>query len=285
MKLHLVDGTYELFRAFYGPPRKTSPKGVEVGAAHGFLRSMATLLRDPEVTHVAAAFDTQIESFRNELFPGYKTGEGMEPDLWAQFPIAERAAAALGIAVWSMIEFEADDALATAAHRFAPEVDEVILCSPDKDLYQCVRDPVVRTWDRMRDRVYDEAAVRDKLGVPPQTVPDYLALVGDSADGIPGLPRWGAKSSAILLGHYGSLEQIPADEHEWTPKIRGAKGLAQTLRQQRADALLYKQLATLRLDVPLRESLAELRWRGPRSAELAALCQELGVRAPSLPSR
>jgi 5'-3' exonuclease len=281
MKLHLIDGTYELFRAYYGPPGAKSPSGQEVGATRGLIRSLSALLRESDVTHVAAAFDTRVESFRNDLFDGYKTGEGMEPELWEQFPLAERATSALGITVWSMIEFEADDALAAGARRFADQVDQVVLCSPDKDLYQCVRDSRIVCWDRMREKIYDEAAVRDKLGIAPQSVPDYLALVGDSADGIPGLPRWGAKSTSLMLAHYGTLEAIPEDEREWTPKVRGAAALAKVLREEKQNALLYKKLATLRTDVPLEEGLADLKWKGARP-ELQSFCEEIGMRPPSL---
>jgi 5'-3' exonuclease len=284
MKVHLIDGTYELFRAYYGAPGATSPGGVEVGATRGLLRSLAALLRRDEVTHVGIAFDTEVESFRNQLFDGYKTGEGMEPELWAQFPLAERAARALGLVTWSMIEFEADDALATAASLYGDDerVDEIFICSPDKDLCQCVLDPKVKTWDRMRERIYDEAAVVEKFGVEPRSIPDYLALVGDSADGIPGLPKWGAKSSATVLAHYGHINDIPGDETSWPFKVRGAAGLAAVLRERREDAELYRHLALLRRDVPLAESLEELEWRGASTSELDALCEELGTRPPRL---
>jgi 5'-3' exonuclease len=278
VKLHLVDGTYELFRSYYGSPSAIAPDGREVGATRGILRSLLALLGEPDVTHVGCAFDTVIESFRNRLFPGYKTGEGIEPALFAQFPLAERATRALGVVTWSMIEFEADDALASMAARGAelPEVEQVVICSPDKDLLQCVRGSRVVCRDRMRGRVFDEPGVVEKLGVPPASVPDYLALVGDTADGIPGLPRWGAKSAAAVLACYGHLEQIPDDARGWRAPVRGAAALAESLAGARDAARLYRTLATLRSDVPLTESPADLAWRGPDLTALRALAQELG---------
>lgn len=278
MKVHLVDGTYELFRAYYGAPGATGPAGTEVGATRGLLRSLYALLQQPEVTHVAVAFDHVIESFRNQLFAGYKTGEGIEPELWAQFPLAERASRALGIVTWPMVEFEADDALCSAALRLADEtsVEQVLICSPDKDLTQCVRGDRIVTWDRMRSVVLNEAGVREKFGVPPAAVADYLALVGDSADGIPGIPRWGAKSASALLARYGSIEAIPPDSARWEVKVRGAPALADSLNSAREAAALYRTLATLRRDVPLPESLDELCWRGIDHAALGELCEEIG---------
>ena len=279
MRIDLIDGTYELFRSFYGAPPAQAPDGREVGAARGLLRSMLALLREDGTSHVAIAFDHVIESFRNELFDGYKTGEGIDPDLWAQFPLAERVADALGLVVWPMVEFEADDALATAAARFAdaPGVAQLRLCSPDKDLGQCVRGDRVVLYDRRRDETYDAARIEDKFGVPPASIPDLLALVGDSADGIPGIPRWGMKSTAKVLQAYATLEAIPDDPSAWTVEVRGAKGLAENLRAQRDDAALYKTLARLRTDVPLAETEVEqLRWRGAKRAELEAVCAEIG---------
>jgi 5'-3' exonuclease len=278
MRIHLVDGTYELFRAYYGAPEATAPDGAEVGATRGLLRSLLSLLREDGVTHVACAFDHVIESFRNDLFAGYKTGEGIEEDLLAQFPLAERAVQALGMVVWPMVEFETDDALATAAARAdaAPEVEQVVICSPDKDLTQCVRDTRVVCLDRLRRRVYDEAGVREKFGVSPASMPDWLALVGDSADGIPGVPRWGARSASTVLARYPHLESIPDRESEWRVTVRGAAALAQSLRTHREDAALYRLLATLRTDVPLAEEPDALRWRGARRTDLGALCREIG---------
>jgi 5'-3' exonuclease len=281
MKVHVVDGTYELFRSWFGAPEATSPSGQEVGATRGFLRSMAAMLRDPEVTHVGCAFDHTVESFRNDLFEGYKTGEGLEPDLFAQFDLAEQASRALGMVTWPMIELEADDALATAAARFSddPRVEQVVVCSPDKDLCQCVRADRVVTLDRRREIVLDAAGVRQKFGVSPESIPDYLALVGDTADGIPGIPRWGAKSAATVLGHLHHLENIPNDPEDWGVEVRGAAALAQNLRQQRDDAMLYRKLATLRTDAPIEEALDDMRWEGPDRPALEALCKELGESA------
>jgi 5'-3' exonuclease len=280
MQVHLIDGTYELFRAYYGAPGATAPDGREVGAARGLLRSLAALLREPGTTHVAVAFDHVIESFRNDLFAGYKTGEGIDPDLRAQFGLAEEVAEALGLVVWPMVEFEADDAIATAAARFARSrrVERVVLASPDKDLAQCVSGERVVLLDRMRDRVIDEAGVIDKWGVAPASIPDLLALMGDPADGIPGIPRWGAKSCAAVLGVYRHLERIPDDPDSWSVKVRGAAGLAASLAERRESALLYKRLATLRTDVPLAEKLDDLAWRGARHDALEAVCEALGDR-------
>jgi 5'-3' exonuclease len=278
MKVHLIDGTYELFRAYFGAPKSRAADGREVGAARGLLRSLGALLRQPDCTHVAIAFDHVIESFRNDLFAGYKTGEGIEPDLWSQFPLAEEVAHALGIVVWPMIEFEADDALATAAARFEKleSVEQVCICTPDKDLAQCVRGDRVVLLDRMRDRMIDEAGVREKWGVEPGSIPDFLALMGDSADGIPGIPRWGQKSSATLLAQYGHIERIPEAETDWTVNVRGAKSLAINLAARRDDALLYKRLATLREDVPLSEKLDDLKWRGARRTKLVPVSEAIG---------
>jgi 5'-3' exonuclease len=278
MRVHLVDGTYELFRAHFGAPAATAPDGTEVGATRGLLRSLLALLREDGVTHVACAFDHVIESFRNRLFAGYKTGEGVPEELMAQFPLAERATQALGLVTWSMVEFEADDALATAAARFAdaPGVEEVLLCTPDKDLAQCVRGERVVCFDRLRRRRLDEVGVVGKFGVPPASIPDWLALVGDDADGIPGLERWGAKSASAVLARYRHLEGIPDDERSWEVAVRGAPALAQSLREGRVQAGLYRLLATLRTDVPLAEGFEDLRWRGARRRALEALCRELG---------
>lgn len=277
MKVYLVDGTYELFRAYYAVPKSQNHEGVEVAATRGLCRSLLGLLAESEVSHVACAFDHVIESFRNDLFDGYKTSQGIEPDLWAQFPLAERATRALGIVTWAMVEFEADDALATAAERFDRDerVSQVVICSPDKDLAQCVKGERVVTWDRMRGNILDQAAVRQKFGVEPQAIPDYLALVGDSADGIPGIPRWGAKSSAAVVAACGGLEKIPNAVEQWPVQPRGAAALCKELNDARPEAALYKRLATLRSDVPLPETLDELQWRGADRRLFAALCEEL----------
>jgi len=278
MRLHLIDGTYELFRAYYGVPRARSPAGTEVGATRGLMRSLLALLREDGVTHAACAFDHVIESFRNDLFTGYKTSEGVPADLLAQFGLAERATEALGLVVWSMVEFEADDALATAAARWAAAdgVEQVVLCTPDKDMAQCVRGSRVVCLDRLRRRVLDEPGVVARYGVAPAVIPDWLALVGDSADGYPGIPRWGAKAATALLARYGRLDAIPDDATRWDIPIRGAQALARSLRERRAEALLYRTLATVRTDVPLTERLEDLRWRGVHREAFAELCRELG---------
>ena len=277
MKVHLVDGTYELFRSYFGAP-KVIHNGVEVGATRGIMRSLHSLLREDGVTHVGIAFDTVIESFRNDLFDGYKTSYGVPDDLMAQFPLAEQAAEALGIVVWRMIEFECDDALAAFAARAAadPIVDQVVICSPDKDLSQCVRGTRVVCLDRMRRRVIDEAGVVEKFGIPPTSIPDWLALVGDDADGIPGVPRWGARSAAAVLEHYRHIEDIPDEASKWKVNVRGAAALAESLRQHRIEVGLYRTLATLREDVPLAETVEDIRWRGARRDDLVALCNAIG---------
>jgi 5'-3' exonuclease len=278
MQVHLVDGTFELFRAYYGSPPSTDVHGREVGAVRGIVRSLLALLGEPDVTHVAVAFDHVIESFRNELYPGYKTGEGLDPVLHAQFVPAEVACRALGVVVWPMTAFECDDALATAAARFdvEREVERVVVCSPDKDLAQCVRGERVVCLDRLRRKVFDEEGVRAKFGVGPASMPDWLALVGDSADGYPGIPRWGAKSAAAVLAVYEHLEAIPVQASEWRVAVRGATALAASFAARRDDALLFRRLATLRTDVPLTETLADLRWCGPDDAALAMLAAEWG---------
>jgi 5'-3' exonuclease len=285
--VHLLDGTWELFRAYFGAPKKVVPDGGEVGAARALLRSLVGMLRDPSITHVAIAFDSQIESFRNELFDGYKSGEGIEPDLLAQFPLAERVAAALGIVVWPMREFEADDALATAAEHLAgqPGIGQVRLCTPDKDLAQCVRGRLVVQYDRRARTERDELGVIEKFGVAPAAIPAWLALVGDAADGIPGVPKWGAKSAATVLAHYGSLDAIPASAEDWQVKVRGAAALAASLAEHAEAVRLYERLTTLRRDVPLAEvELEALRWRGPDPEALQAVCDELDERVPRLPT-
>jgi 5'-3' exonuclease len=249
-----------------------------VGALRGLLRTLLALLASPGVTHVACAFDHVIESFRNVLYPGYKTSEGVPPELLAQFPLAEDLTRALGVVVWPMVEMEADDALATAAARWAeaPGVEQVVICSPDKDLAQCVRGDRVVCLDRRQRRVLDEGGVREKFGVLPTSMPDWLALVGDSADGYPGIPRWGEKSAAAVLARYRRLEAIPDHERQWEVAVRGAAALGASLRTHRREAALFRVLATLREDAPLPESLDDLRWRGARREPLAELCARIG---------
>ena len=275
-RIYLVDGTYELFRSYFGAPKATTADGSEVGATRGILRSLFALVREPAVTHIACAFDHVIESFRNDLFDGYKTSAGVPDDLMAQFPLAERAAHALGIVVWPMVEFEADDAIAAAAERWrdARGVEQVVLCTPDKDMAQCVRDTKVVCLDRRQRRVIDAAGVMEKFGVPPASIPDYLALVGDSADGFPGLPGWGAKSAAAVLAKYGHLESIPPDWTTWGVNATRPAALSATLIRERDRALLFRDLATLRTDLTLFKTVDELRWNGP-APEFPALAARL----------
>lgn len=277
MHVHVVDGTFELFRCFFGaPPKKRKRDGLEIGATRGLVGTLLSLMKD--ATHVGVAFDTVIESFRNDLFAGYKTGAGIDPNLWGQFPLAEQATRALGMVTWSMIEFECDDALATMATRAAADarVERVHICSPDKDLAQCVSGDRVVLVDRIRKTTLDEAGVAVKFGVPPRAIPDLLALIGDDADGVPGLAGFGQKSAAALLQRYGSLEGIPDGPWPKDTGVRGADKLAATLAAERAHAALYKRLTTLVTSVPLNESVDDLRWRGPKDdAALAALAADL----------
>ena len=274
--LHLVDATYELFRHHYGAPPRTAPDGSAIGAVYGLCQSLLMWLRRGEVTHIACATDHVVESFRNEMFDGYKTGEGIEPELLAQFPVAEEAMEALGLVVWPMVEFEADDALATAAKRYARGFERIVIATPDKDLAQCVEGDRVVQWDRRKDEIRDEPGVVEKFGVGPASIPDYLALVGDAADGIPGIPAWGAKSTSTVLAHYERLEAIPDDPETWEVKVRGAKRLATNLTAERENAALYKELAILRTDVPLKEKKADLEWKGARKAGWAPFCERMG---------
>lgn len=277
MTVHLIDGTYELFRHYYGAPRAVSIDGQEVGAIRGVLGSMLGLL-DDGATHVAVATDHVIESFRNALWRGYKTGDGIEPELFAQFHPLEDALEAMGITVMRMVEFEADDALAAGAAKAAadPRVSRVLICTPDKDLAQSVVDSRVVQFDRRARVMRDADAVRQKFGVPPASIPDFLALTGDSADGYPGLPGWGPKSAAAVLARYGSIDRIPDDSRQWAGAVRGAAQLAATLAEYRPQADLFKTLATLRLDAPVFASVDVIRWTGPR-ADFAAVCRRLGA--------
>lgn len=280
MRLHVVDGTFELFRAHFSKrPDLTSPWGQDVKASAGVVASLLALVRDAgeAVTHLAVAFDNPIRSFRNDLFDGYKTDEGVPPELLAQFDLVEEGVAAMGVKVWSMREHEADDALATAAARFADQVDQVRIMTPDKDLNQCLRGRQVVQVDRIRRRELDEAAVWATRGIRPHSVPDFLALTGDTADGIPGLPGFGSVSAATLLAAYDHLEAIPGDARQWTVKLRGADGLAATLRARIDEALLYRKLATLALDAPIDQSLDDLRVNLDRDG-LSRFAQRLGAR-------
>jgi 5'-3' exonuclease len=280
VRLHLVDGTWELFRAHFSRrPPHAAPDGRDAKATVGLAMSLLALLHDADEapTHVAVAFDNPIRSFRNDLFAGYKSDEGVPPELRAQFDAAEEAVRALGVVAWSMREWEADDALATAAARWAAEVEQVRILTPDKDLGQCLSGTRVVQVDRMRRKVVDEAALRARRGIAPASVPDFLALVGDDADGIPGVPGFGEKTAASLLARFPHLEDIPADTTLWPADVRGRPALARELESRRADALLYRRLATLVRDVPLAESLGDLAWRGVPRGPFAAWCGAVGA--------
>ena len=279
MNLYLIDGTYELFRANFGAPPRTAPDGSPVGAVAGLMQSFLLLLREEKPDFIACAFDHVVESFRNDLFEGYKTGEDVPPDLFAQFELAEEASRSLGIATWPMVEFEADDAIATAVSRWKddPAIERLVICSVDKDLTNLVDGSRVVLWDRRRGITYSEPDVIERFGVPPSSIPDYLALVGDSADGIPGIPRWGAKGTAAALSEYGNLDSIPDSYNDWTITVRGGKTLARNLAENRQAAALYRTLATLRTDVPISETLEDLRWRGVPKPEYLGLCDRLGL--------
>jgi 5'-3' exonuclease len=261
--VYLIDGTYELFRHFFALPSYKDEKGREVGAVRGVVNSVKGLI-DREVTHIGVATDHVIESFRNDLYAGYKTGAGIPPELYAQFPILEESLAAMGVVVWAMIEFEADDALASAAFKAAGDerVDRVVICTPDKDLSQCISGTRIVQLDRRANSFRDEAGVITRFGVKPESIPDYLALVGDSADGFPGVPSWGKKAAAAVLSNYPRLEDIPKDWRDWPLSIRNRRLLAKALFSFWDDAILFRRLATLRTDVPVFDDVDELRWRG-----------------------
>jgi len=280
MELFLIDGTYELFRHYYAVPSARYKQGREVGATRGVLSSVLGMMKGG-ATHIAVATDHVIESFRNQLWPGYKTSEGVEPELLAQFQLLEDVLSAAGVVVWPMVEFEADDALAAAAAavvlglaKNAARVERIVICTPDKDLAQCVRGTRVVQLNRRTRVTIDEAGVIQKFGVPPLSIPDYLALVGDSADGYPGLEGWGAKSSAAVLAKFGHLEAIPKDCREWHVNISSAGALAEMLSREWENALLFRKLATLRTDIPLFKDVEELRWSGPKP-EFEAMAAKL----------
>jgi 5'-3' exonuclease len=281
MEIHLIDGTYELFRHYYALPSVRDGEGLEVAAVRGVLTSILKMIEEG-ATHIGVATDHVIESFRNQMWPGYKTGAGIEPELLAQFPLLEKALGAMGIVVWPMVEFEADDGLAAAASLAAKDtgVDRVFICTPDKDLSQCVQGTRIVQLDRRKRLVRDEAGVIAKFGVSPVSIPDYLALVGDAADGYPGLGGWGAKSASAVLARYGRLEQIPADWREWGLNLASPKSLADTLSQNRKLAFLFRELATLRTDIPLFASVEELKWTGA-SADFPALAARLDASVKS----
>jgi 5'-3' exonuclease len=281
MKLHLVDATFELFRAFYSRPPRRAPDGRPVNAVQGLIDSMLSLLREPDVSHIGAATDYVIESWRNDLFPGYKSSAGIDRDLLVQFRDAERALVALGMRTWPMVPDEADDAIATAVARFGddPRLEQVVICSVDKDLSQLVDGERIVLRDRMRNITYDEAGVVAKFGVGPSSIPDYLALVGDSSDGYPGLPGWGSKSAAAVLAKFGHIDDIPPSVLDWDIDLRGASRLAATLAERRDEAILYRTLAVLKRDSDLgatTRSLDDLEWHGVPRESFVGLCDELG---------
>src|SRR5437879_6575803 len=265
MDVHLIDGTYELFRHFFAVPSARDANGKEVGAVRGVLASVLSMI-ERGATHIGVATDHVVESFRNELYPGYKTSEGVPAELLSQFPILEEALESMGVLVWPMVYYEADDALASAAAKAAGDdrVKQVLICTPDKDLSQCIVGTRVVQLDRMRNILRDEAGVSTKFGVKPQSIPDYLAVVGDNADGFPGLRGWGSKAASLTLAQYNHLEEIPRDWREWHPSIRKARSLSESLFNAWDDALLFRTLATLRLDVPVFDTVEDLRWNGPR---------------------
>jgi 5'-3' exonuclease len=275
MDVHLIDGTYELFRHYFAVPSSFDVNGQEIGAVRGVLNSVLSMLEKGS-SHLGVATDHVIESFRNDLYPHYKTSAGVPEDLLSQFPILEEALEAMGVMVWPMVEFEADDALAAAASKAAQDdrVAKVVICTPDKDLSQCVVGNKVVQLDRRLNLLRDEAGVVAKFGVTPESIPDYLAVVGDSADGFPGLPGWGAKAAAAVLSLYPHLEDIPKDVKDWNPAIRNGKKLAATLAESWGDALLFRTLATLRRDAPVFENVDEMRWKGPNPS-FEAVCGRL----------
>jgi 5'-3' exonuclease len=277
MDVHLIDGTYELFRYFFAVPSSKDASGQEIGAVRGVLASVFSMI-EAGATHLGVATDHVVESFRNELYSGYKTSEGVPAELLSQFPILEEALQAMGVVVWPMTYFEADDALASAAAKAAQDdrVKQVLICTPDKDLGQCVTGARVVQLDRRRNILRDEAGVETKFGVKPASIPDYLAVTGDSADGFPGISGWGAKAAALTLSRYLHLEDIPKDWHAWDRSIRRASTLAEALFGAWDEALLYRTLATLRLDVPVFDSVDDLRWRGPQ-AVFAQWCERLNA--------
>lgn len=277
MEVYLIDGTYELFRHYFAVPKSANSAGQEIGAVRGVLASVLSMLEKGNM-YVGVATDHVIESFRNELYPYYKTGEGLPLELVSQFQLLETALEEMGVRVWPMVEFEADDALAAAAAKAAEQasVEKVVICTPDKDLSQCVVGERVVQLDRMRNTIRDASGVVAKFGVKPESIPDYLAVVGDTADGYPGLPGWGAKGAASVLSIYPHLEDIPKLALRWDSSIRGAKKLASTLFDQWDDAILFRTLATLRTDVPVFESVDELRWNGPRPG-FGAVCTSLNA--------
>ena len=283
MRLHLLDGTYELFRSHYGrKDTAIAPDGHDIHATLGILESTLALLREPGVTHLAASFDTVIESFRNEMFPMYKSSAGMEEELLRQFPFAEDALEAIGVVVWRNIEYEADDAMAAAAIKWVDDVEQVVICSPDKDMSQVVVGDRIVMYNRREQKIIGEDGVVEKFGIHPESIPDYLALVGDTADGVPGLPGWGAKSAATVLAKFPRLELIPSDPHAWGLTVRSAAKLAATLAAFQDEVYLYRELTTLRLDTPIEESLDELEWQGEPKESFYGFCSSMGFDAEAI---
>jgi len=278
MKVYLIDGTYELFRYFFAMPSSQDAHGQEIAATRGVLGSVLSMI-EGGATHIGVATDHVVESFRNDLYAGYKTSQGVPPELLSQFPILEQALEAMGVLVWPMVEFEADDALAAAAHKAAQDeqVEQVVICTPDKDLGQCVAGTRIVQLDRRRELLRDEAGIIEKFGVGPASIPDYLAVVGDTADGYPGIPGWGVKAAAAVLSQYPRLEDIPKDWQRWQPSIRKARTLSESLFSRWNDALLFRTLATLRLDVPVFDTVDDLRWRGPRE-QLTEFCDRMNAK-------
>ena len=279
MKLYIVDGTYELFRAHFSQPTRLAPDGMHVSAIRGLIISLMSLIKDEEVTHIAVAFDSSIKSFRNEMFSNYKDGSDTPDELLMQFPLAERVVESLGIKVWPSLDYEADDALGSAAIKFSQldEVDQVVICSVDKDLCQMVSGEKIVCLDRKNRKIYNEKEVENKFGVLPSSIPDYLGLMGDSADGIPGILKWGSKSASTLLSRYLKIENIPNNYALWDVKVRGAETLSRNLEESRQKAYLYKQLATIKTDVIINENISDLSWSGVNTEDFVQICDELGL--------
>ena len=276
--LYLIDGTYELFRSFFGAPARKNIAGQEVGAVAGLLASLNVLIREEKPDYIAAATDSTILSFRNDLYSNYKDGTDIDPELLSQFPIAEKALQALGITVWPMTTHEADDMIASAVATFKKQVSQIIIASPDKDLAQCVEGDKVILLDRRKKQLLNEEGVIRKFNIPPSSIPSYLALTGDNADGFPGVPGWGKKSSSLILKQYETLQMIPKYNQEWIVSIRGAKRLSQNFRDNYEEALLFQDLATLRTDIPISESLEDLEWKGVPKNRYIDFCDALGLR-------
>ena len=276
MNLYLIDATYELFRSFYGYPKRLSKQGMEVGAVRGLMEHIVRIKSNEENTHIAAAFDADVISFRNDLYSGYKTGEGMDPDILAQFPLAQDGIEALGITLWKMYKYEADDAIATAVHKFKDAVDKVIIGSPDKDLAQCVEGKKVVMWSTRKKEYTDENGVKEKFGVKPKQIPDYLALAGDASDGIPGVKGVGPKTASSLVSKYGDIQSIYKNSKEWVEEVRGGERIKDFLDNNFEDIKLFKDLATLRLDVPLSSSINELVPKKIDNNRIDTFCKDLG---------